>query len=131
VTIGQSTANNIGAQAFTLMLWNPILQIGATGLAPTRPIGTELALCQRYYQTGHMLSYGACPATNYIIATMLFPVVMRILPNVIANFTAAVNVGSHGLHAIDAATLELSAFGAATPTDPYGMNVTYIADARL
>lgn len=58
-----------------------------------RPYGTELALCQRYYQTGFIKTLAK--DTNYLGGTWLLPVEMRIAPTLTYSYSGDVNnVGS-------------------------------------
>jgi hypothetical protein len=47
-----------------------------------RPIGTELALCQRYYETGRVSAFATATNTHHLGAPCFYKVTKRAVPNV-------------------------------------------------
>jgi hypothetical protein len=92
VTVPSITGKTVGTSAFLELIFNlPVnntfsLDIASVQLEPgpvatpfeQRPIGTKLALCQRYYQTAdvHMQS----PAAGVMLVPVYFSVPMRVTP---------------------------------------------------
>ena len=129
------------------------LEKGSTATAfDYRPYGTELALCQRYYQTtkasgGYgVLTYSTAATTNqYISATSILPVVMRTSPTLVwfdrggvsgkvealtsaASFNgASTNVYGSSTGSLAGIAVQVNLYG----TTAYGLRADYTADAEL
>jgi hypothetical protein len=89
---------NSSFDATTLRLSNVQLELGSSATPfEQRPIGTELALCQRYYyrQTGGMFGMGFCPNFGNIVDLIIkTPVSMRTAtPSVEASATCIMTDG--------------------------------------
>jgi len=69
----------IGTNSATWYITGVQLEVGSTATSfDYRPIGTELALCQRYYQQ----KYGFVVTTSSIYQAIHFPVSMRVPPTI-------------------------------------------------
>lgn len=83
-------ASSLGQQSGTFDLWGIQVESGLTDTPlERRPIGTELALCQRYYYrqnssaAGDILAQGQAYGTTNWFAAVTFPVTMRKKPTAI------------------------------------------------
>lgn len=86
-------SGSVGVQSGTIMLWGVQLEIGsvATPLARRDP-ADELALCQRFYQTGSFNLSGYNGANNYVSYCIPFPVTMRAQPTMAGATTGQSNI---------------------------------------
>lgn len=82
-----SRTGSLGIQSTTIDIWGVQLEAGSVATPfEQRPIGTELALCQRYYYrataplTNTRFCYGFQPQTTIGEATFFLPVQMRVTP---------------------------------------------------
>jgi hypothetical protein len=100
ISVPSIATKTIGTGSYLYLLWqivpNANISIQITGVQleegsvatpfEQRPIGTELALCQRYYyqlQEGGFNRLGVVPnATTYRESPFFFPVTMRVAPTV-------------------------------------------------
>jgi len=92
-----SRTGSIGLQNNTFDIWGVQVERGSVATPfEQRPIGTELALCQRYYwrhtgfSSGPYFGGGTADATSGIYITVQHPVPMRVAPtsiDVVANIT--------------------------------------------
>lgn len=73
---------NLPAATQTTEIWGVQVERGTIATPfEQRPIGTELALCQRYYQTGRIVyDAGYVPTNTPIGNSVMFPVQMRATP---------------------------------------------------
>jgi len=95
-----------------------------------RPYGTELALCQRYYQSGSISFYGqATNATNFG-TYMAFPVQMRTSPTVVGTNVSA-TAFSTTPQLIDNSNSSFVVYHAATTTGGGSFKDTYTSSAEL
>ena len=84
-----------------------------------RPIGTELALCQRYYEIGYIESYVAVVGIGQVNATNSYKVTKRAIPTVILSGTpAGITTSSVGanIHTVYVSAGGTGAYVAATYT---------------
>jgi len=94
LVIGQS--NSTSTAAWTLDIWGVQLEAGSIATPfEHRPIGTELALCQRYYYRvtptvdGQWLSgFGTARSTTEVLVPVFLPVTMRTIPTFTGSQTA-------------------------------------------
>lgn len=80
-----SETNTLGIQSNTFDFWGVQIEAGSVATPfEQRPIGTELALCQRYYQrfNGAGVAPGAVRNTTMAYCPISFPVEMRAAPTV-------------------------------------------------
>lgn len=109
-TTGIEILFTVGAQTSgTWTIGNPQLELGAVATSfDARPIGTELALCQRYFQinggtSGFPFVQGAVNAANDTRASFPFPVSMRATPTTtIAGTWASTNINGVAAPALSA-----------------------------
>ena len=95
-----------------------------------RPIGTELALAQRYYSTRptvYFLIYGL--AANAFAAPVSFPTEMRASPTVTLSNLAYLNASAGGASNVSSGGFALGAL--ASSTAAVSVNATYVASAEL
>lgn len=111
-----SRTNSLGQQSGTFDIAQVQLEAGSTATPfEVRPHGVELALCQRYYQTG-IMRLRATLFSGTIEATNQLPVSMRATPTVTGT----------GIGALGTTTLLISD----TSTGSTG-SITYTASAEL
>jgi hypothetical protein len=93
-----------------------------------RPYGLELALCQRYYQTGQLLGTWSGVSGQNVSASVMLPVVMRATPTltVVNNFCS--NVTSPGL---SGSNIIVYSTGTATTSATTTANIQFSAAADL
>ncbi len=109
-TTGIEVLFTVGAQTSgTWTIGNPQIELGASATSfDARPIGTELALCQRYFQinggtSGFPFVQGAVNAANDTRASFPFPVSMRATPTTtIAGTWASTNINGVAAPALSA-----------------------------
>ncbi len=100
-----SAVSVIGTLSATWQLTGVQLEAGSVATPfERRPYGAELALCQRYYQTGRtQTGYVYSPSTNSLRAMAFvhgFPVTMRAAPTTVASgFTSADHAVDAGVNA--------------------------------
>jgi hypothetical protein len=126
-------AGNIGVQSGTVQMWGVQLEIGsvATPLEKLDP-RLDLANCQRFYQTGQMISSGYLGGPgNGMDASNLLPVQMRAQPTITPNFITATNVTSQQLLSMGPHAEAIHLYAAAAATGGYTINVSYTASADL
>ena len=140
VTLGSSFNNLIVfvwtesavAQNVTLDLGKAQLEIGSVAtLFEHRPIGAELALCQRYYQSGTARArYAATNTFNFGILEWL-KVSMRTTPATITNGTVTSNIGTTAFALVDSDQDKLVWALTANTTGTGNVSFTYTASAEL
>jgi hypothetical protein len=109
-TTGIEILFTVGAQTSgTWTIGNPQIELGASATTfDARPLGTELALCQRYFQinggtSGFPFVQGAVNAANDTRASFPFPVSMRATPTTtIAGTWASTNINGVARPALSA-----------------------------
>jgi hypothetical protein len=94
-----------------------------------RPYGTELMLCQRYYQAGKMYYGGYVAAAVGLATYSTLPVPMRASPTITNSGQTNVGCSGSAVAAVDFATLQLTATGSSGPGFASGSN--YTASAEL
>jgi hypothetical protein len=134
-----SLTGSMGWQSGTFDLWGVQLEKGSTATPfEQRPIGTELALCQRYYCSSvsndsnyFHNSYLASPNSGFNEAVpVAFPTRMRIVPTLSVSFTNYDNA-TNGGQAITVDGFE-QYFRCGTAAFPYaGWRASYTATAEL
>ena len=104
-------SSNIGTQNNTFDFWGVQVERGSVATPfEQRPIGTELALCQRYYEKSY--NYDVAPGTSTIVGaysadstshgdntsvnTITFKVTKRVTPTTVTFFHTNGTVGSWG-----------------------------------
>jgi hypothetical protein len=93
----------VGTNGATFYITGVQLETGSTATSfDYRPYGTELALCQRYFQT-YVNANGACIPANGVFrsgsradVTQILPVVMRSAPTITTTNIGNINVYSGG-----------------------------------
>jgi hypothetical protein len=76
-----------------------------------RPIGTELALCKRYYQAFAHLDSGSIAGVNTITRHFYCPEEMRVTPNVVVTASSNTNTTGATITALDPRRYQLQATG--------------------
>ena len=124
-----STVSVVGTNGATFYITGVQLEKGSTATSfDYRPYGTELALCQRYYQTGNAVCYiGAKTSANSALIGAYFPVVMRAAPTGAISSTSA-TIGSNWI--IDATYVDHIEFGN-TSTGEQRQRIVYTAAIEL
>ena len=103
--------------ALTVQIANVQVEVGATATSfDYRPYGTELALCQRYYQQT-FAAWGSWSATNTASAQVPTPVTFRVSPSV--SYTGTVNGQSPSVNTWTSTTQPSSVNG-------FGFNPNYV-----
>lgn len=135
-TLGSNGDDNLQV-VFTLPL-NSTMNISITGVQletgsvatpfEYRPIGTELNLCQRYWQAGEVFASGSGSTGAAAAASTALQPTMRIAPTVSITNNASANISSQTL-----AANSMIAFvtGAVTATGNWTIAATYSASAEL
>ena len=102
----------VGTNAATWTIANVQLEVGPVATPfEQRPIGMELALCQRYYQVGFP-GWGTFFGANNVQLYAAFPVTMRTTPGVTIFSGTSVTINIAGVGATTIATPTLAALGA-------------------
>jgi hypothetical protein len=93
----------VGTNGATFYITGVQLEAGSTATDfERRPIGTELALCQRYFQSyggqsaNDMVCMGATNATSYFLGILQLPVTMRTSPTVGFSAASALSIDDNG-----------------------------------
>jgi hypothetical protein len=90
--------NSLGQQSGTFDIAQVQLEAGSVATPfERRPVGTELALFQRYYWRGlptEYLNFPAYTAGAIMAWPVIFPVTMRVTPTASSNFTGVVLTGT-------------------------------------
>jgi len=129
-----AVTNSLGLQTIGVDLWGVHIRVGtwaATDAALYRPrdLGTELALCQRYCNTGILIYQVAYSTTgNAIAASTSLGIRMRAVPTISVSTNSSSNLGTFTY----GATLgQIYAQGVVTATGAAQLNFILTADAEL
>ncbi len=113
-----------------LYITNVQLEKGSTATSfDYRPYGTELALCQRYYQAGKMYYGGYVAVAVGLAMNSTLPVPMRASPTIANSNQTNAGCSGSAVAAVDFATVQLSATGSGGPGFASASN--YTASAEL
>jgi hypothetical protein len=106
----------VGTDGATFYITGVQLEKGSTATSfDYRPYGTELALCQRYFQTGQTGALGYTSINTGTGAAYSYPVVMRATPTLTPiTFTGAVNTRQGATYFINSASMMRYALANAT-----------------
>ena len=111
-TTGIEIVFTVGAQTSgTWTIDNVQLEASSTATDfERRPIGTELALCQRYFIRYTNRAMGTMNGASHLYnGSIAFPVTMRSTPTLVSGASFAVNTGSAGTPALDPTSTNNSA----------------------
>ena len=89
-----------------------------------RPYGTELSLCQRYYQIGNIQQIGYIAASAPILVSETFPVVMRTVPTITPTFTYSINCSGGTVGGATTYNFYSYVIGTVTGGQQYALNYT-------
>ena len=126
-----SATDSLGQQSGTFDIAQVQLEPGPVATPfEQRPIGTELALCQRYFanSTAYGWGYAGAGGANRVVSAYL-PATMRVVPTVV--FTSATGGNVTGQ---TAAAIGVNNFGVDTTVGTagaYSINLTFTASAEL
>jgi hypothetical protein len=103
-----SNFNSLGHQSGTFDIAQVQVEAGPVATPfERRPIGTELALCQRYYTDGNLMSGGAggrrfasITSSIHALGSHSFPQAMRSTPSVVISNVTFVNCSDIATHAL-------------------------------
>ncbi len=122
--------NLLATNGATFYITGVQLEKGSTATSfDYRPYGTELMLCQRYYQAGKMYYGGYVAAAVGLATYSTLPVPMRASPTITNSGQTNVGCSGSAVAAVDFATLQLTATGSSGPGFASGSN--YTASAEL
>lgn len=130
-----SPSGSLGLQTIAVDLWGIHIRVGTWAAADAalyrpRDPGTELALCQRYYQTGVLFMQGYSSGVNNLGMSSNLPVSMRTTP--VVGLTASSNSGltsGPNAQALTSGSVGMNAvFGSGTGVFLFA---NYTADAEL
>ena len=98
-----------------------------------RPIGTELALCQRYYLVGENRVQNSSFDTGYVSNWLAFPVLMRAAPDLTSTVTLKVppNVDDPTVYVTDFGVIFSSKNVTGSDIPNHSLAVDFTADAEL
>ena len=125
-----SRSNSLGQQSGTFDITQVQLEAGPVATPfERRPIGTELALCQRYYEVGNHVSRESAhsPSAEMLVSVRL-AVTKRVDPTFTAIATNNVNLGAITFYGSGRSDFHMGANH--TTHDSY-MNVAWAASAEL
>ena len=123
--------NSLGLQAIGVDLWGIHIRVGTwtaadAALYRPRDLGTELALCQRYYEVGRMILQG--PSAGLIANSSQFAVSKRALPSTSYTNASSSNGGTPAVQGLT--SMSISYNTTTTATGGYYF-VDWAADAEL
>jgi hypothetical protein len=139
-TAGSWTANNyfsttgatsvVGTNGATFYITGVQLEKGSTATSfDYRPYGTELALCQRYYQTGQIGALGYTSINTGSGAAYPYPVAMRASPTLTAvTFTNGTNTRQGATYFINSTSVMRYALANATGATEWYETITLSAE---
>lgn len=126
-----ATRSAIGVQSGTFNIWGVQLEVGsvATPLSRRDP-ADELALCQRFYQTGQCVHLGYTGSSVGVGQTMSLSVTMRVTPTTVTFVdNGNGNITSFAVTPLTAGNLWFH--GTATSAGGWTINVNFTASADL
>jgi hypothetical protein len=123
-------SGGVGVQSGTFSIWGVELTISRApfGSVERRQPQVELALCQRFYQTGAVQWYTYGAAGQLLALNVPLLLTMRAAPTVTPSWVLATNVTGNTLGAISGSTLQLAASVTALGVANLQVNYTATAD---
>ena len=94
-----------------------------------RPIGTELALCQRYFQLVSSFGFGYAPSGSQRAANPFFMTEMRAVPSIVV--TGATGVNCTGQAAVNIGTRSFGITTTVLGLGGYSLDTSWTASAEL
>jgi hypothetical protein len=120
----------VGTSGATFYVTGVQLEAGTTASPfEYRQYGTELALCQRYYQTGSFAMFGYTLITEAFGGTVYFCVTKRATPTIV--YSNVVNTNNTGSYTTAIAVNQFGAYAIANGTTRQSLTLDYTASAEL
>ena len=120
----------VGTNSATWYITGVQLEKGSTATSfDYRPYGTELQLCQRYYQTGSFAMFGYTLNTEAFGGTVYFCVTKRTTPTIV--YSNVVNTNNTGSYTTAIAVNQFGAYAIANGTTRQSLTLDYTASAEL
>jgi hypothetical protein len=118
----------VGTNGATFYITGVQLEKGSTATSfDWRPYGTELQLCQRYYETGTYIYTGGY-SNSAVVASVNTPVYFKVTKRVVPTVTGT---NSQGTFAVSSAALDGCACGRSNVVANRINDGTFIADSEL
>ena len=125
-----STTNLIATNGATFYITGVQLEAGTTASPfEYRQYGTELALCQRYYQTGGFSMWGYTLNTEAFGGSVYFSVTKRANPTIV--LSNVVNTNNTGSYSTGIAVDKFAGYAIANGTTRQFLSFDYTASAEL
>jgi hypothetical protein len=113
----------------TLTLGNVQFESGSASSFEQRPVMTELALCQRYYETGRYITSQYATVTIAYTFTVAFKVTKRAAPTItVPSFTNNTNCFTYTATSLDATSFQSNATPNATGLMIWDFNWTALSE---
>ena len=120
----------VGTSGATFYITGVQLEAGTTASPfEYRQYGTELALCQRYFQTGSFAMFGYTLITEAFGGNVYFCVTKRAIPTIV--YSNVVNTNNTGSYTTAIAVNQFGAYAIANGTTRQSLTLDYTASAEL
>ena len=124
-----ASAFGVGAQSATFTFWGLQLEVGASASpVEKRPVGIELALCQRYYQAGFLAGESYQAAGYVMLIASALPVAMRATPTATITTNTSSNIGTPTIASNGGTTVQIAGTVSASAQTNIICNYTLSAD---
>lgn len=124
-------AGGIGVQSGTFVFWGVQLEIGSVASPLEKPDPQQdLAKCQRFYQTGQIITGGYAPgAAQDIYWSSLLPVVLRATPTIVPTGATMIGAGTLSAGSYSSAAIWFNA--KTTGAGQFAAGASFTASADL